>query len=82
MSQQFDEFSKHMAQKRSRRSLFKFLGGGFVVAAFSAIGSSTTNAAPQFNQTNPSKGSSGFRSPIQNGYDPIESRRPRFNQMN
>lgn len=54
MNDPFDEFSKHVAQKRSRRGLLKIIGGGFIVAALSKFGADQVAAgSPKWNQTDP-----------------------------
>lgn len=62
MSEQFDEYSKHLATTHSRRGLLKFLGAGFIGAAASTMlskqadasrpagGSGVQQATPYINQ--------------------------------
>jgi hypothetical protein len=68
MSQQFDEFSKHLATKRSRRGVLKLLSAGFLGVAGSAIlrggadaktgdpRGATSPMTPHINQTYPHQG--------------------------
>jgi hypothetical protein len=68
MSQQFDEFSKHLATKRSRRGVLKLLSAGLLGVAGSAVlrggadaktaGTSGTASpvTPHINQTYPRYG--------------------------
>jgi hypothetical protein len=44
MAEKFDEFSKHMAQKHSRRGAFKLFGAGIIGAAFAAVTATTASA--------------------------------------
>ena len=49
MSEKFDEFSKHLAGKHSRRGAFKLFGAGIIGAAAASIFAETANATPVFN---------------------------------
>jgi hypothetical protein len=50
MSEKFDEFSKHLAGKHSRRSAFKLFGAGIIGAAAASIFAETATATgPSFN---------------------------------
>jgi hypothetical protein len=51
MSEKFDEFSKHLAGKHSRRGAFKLFGAGIIGAAAASIFGETATATPSFNGT-------------------------------
>lgn len=61
MSRKFDEFSKHLATKQTRRGALRFLGAGLIGAFVSTIFSREADAthwrglleSPQFNQSVP-----------------------------
>lgn len=44
MADKFDQFSKHLAARQSRRGIFKILGAGVIGAALSTIFSSEADA--------------------------------------
>jgi hypothetical protein len=68
MSQQFDEFSKHLATKRSRRGVLKLLSAGLFGVVGSAVlrggadaktagpGGTSSPVMPHINQTYPYQG--------------------------
>lgn len=45
MSEQFDDYSKHLATKHSRRGALKFLGAGFIGVAVSTLFSNRADAS-------------------------------------
>jgi hypothetical protein len=56
LAEKFDEFSKHLAKKQTRRGVLKFLGAGIVGAFVSTVFSREADAdrtAPRFNSTLP-----------------------------
>lgn len=54
MAEKFDEFSKHLAKKHSRRGAFKLFGAGIIgAAAATAFGHNANATAPVFNGTFP-----------------------------
>jgi len=73
MSEKFDEFSKHLVQKHSRRGAFKLFGAGIVGAAVAAVTSSTASADRKRFSYTPKWNSSG-------GYPSMNQTLPSFNQ--
>ncbi|MGE0685846.1 MAG: hypothetical protein AB7P33_03810 [Dehalococcoidia bacterium] len=53
MAEKFDEFSKHLARKHSRRGAFKLFGAGIIGAAAATAFGQSASATPSFNQTYP-----------------------------
>lgn len=76
MAEKFDEFSKHLAKKQTRRGVLKFLGAGIVGAFVSTVFSREADAdrktTPRFNTTLP-----GFNSTLPT----VNSVLPRINNL-
>ena len=53
MSEKFDEMSKHMARKHSRRGVFRLLGAGALGAAAAAVLPSFASADGTFERRSP-----------------------------
>jgi hypothetical protein len=66
LSDKFDEFSKHLARKQTRRGALKFLGAGLVSAFLGTVFSRTADA---------DRSGRGFTNFIQ-----FNSTQPNFNQ--
>ena len=96
MSQKFDEFSKHLARKQTRRGALKFMGAGLVSAFVATVFTRGTEADPKgrdffksifWNQTNPKFNSLLVKLnsslPAFNSTHPVfnETIAPKFNQI-
>ena len=80
MSEKFDEFSKHLAQKHSRRGAFKLFGASIVGAAMAAVTARTASADKKKFNFKPSWNGNFF--PVVNGTNPyINSSNPYFNEQ-
>ena len=56
MAEKFDNFSKHLATKQTRRGALKFLGAGIIGATFGALFTREADAGGRRNPRNPRTG--------------------------
>ncbi len=76
MAEKFDEFSKHLAKKHSRRGAFKLFGAGIIgAAAATAFGHTANATGPVFNGGYPNFNATIPGLPDFNG-------NPKFNAIN
>lgn len=74
MSEKFDEFSKHLAAKHTRRGAFKLFAAGLVGAAGATFFGKSASATPKFN--------GGFNGGFNGTFPQLNGTFERFPQFN